>query len=510
MSVATGGRRKPTRPKVASARSGSAATGSAKRSAASSPNHERMSRVDTAWLRMDNDVNLMMIVGIWLLRPAITRTQLVQRVRSKLLQYGRFRQRVAVEPDGATWVDDEDFDIDSHVVQLKLKRRSGRCEREALQDMVGELATRPLDPARPLWQFHLIDGYEGGSALIARIHHCIGDGIALVSVMLSITDKGVDPPHAGGQSVDPAAGNVDHGLFDELLKPLAELAVKALDVYDHGLGKAGGALANPRRPMIDSLHLARAAQHLMADAAALALMEDDSPTQLKGKPIGVKRVAWGEPIPLDTVKVIGKALGCSINDVLLACVAGAIGSYLREHGEDPRGKEIRAMVPVNLRPLDQAWQLGNRFGLVPLLLPVGIANPVQRIYSVRSRMSELKGSFQPLLAFGLLSVAGVLIKPLQESLLGVFAKKATAVMTNVPGPTEPLLFCGSTLRQTMFWVPQSGDIGVGVSLLSYGGGVQFGLMTDQRLCPEPQAVIDQFEPEFEKLLMLTMMLPWTD
>jgi hypothetical protein len=123
-------------------------------------------------------------------------------------------------------------------------------------------------------------------------------------------------------------------------------------------------------------------------------------------------------------------------------------------------------------------------------------------------MDELKGSYQPLLAFAVLSVSGLFSKPLQDVILGLFAKKATAVMTNVPGPAVTLKFCGSTLRQNMFWVPASGDIGVGVSILSYGGGVQFGLITDQRLCPQPQDIIDRFEPEFERLLYLTLMLPW--
>ena len=166
------------------------------------------------------------------------------------------------------------------------------------------------------------------------------------------------------------------------------------------------------------------------------------------------------------------------------------------------------MVPVNLRPLDKAYQLGNRFGLVPLLLPIGIDNPVERLYAVRARMQELKGSFQPLMAFGLLSVAGLFIKSVQNALLNLFARKATAVMTNVPGPREKLTFCGSTLEQTLAWVPASGDVGLGVSVLSYGGGVQFGVITDTLLCPDPQAIIDQFEPEFAKLSMVTMMLPW--
>src|SRR6185295_6004110 len=141
---------------------------------------ERMSRVDTAWLRMDNDVNLMMIVGVWLLTPAITRAALEQRITDKLLKYQRFRQRVVQDTMGASWVLDDAFDLDAHVVPHKLKRHRGQSERAALQEFAGELATTPLDPARPLWQFHLIEEYEGGSALIARVHHCIADGIALI------------------------------------------------------------------------------------------------------------------------------------------------------------------------------------------------------------------------------------------------------------------------------------------------------------------------------------------
>ena len=478
------------------------------RQAVAAPRSERMSRVDTAWLRMDNDVNLMMIVGVWLLQPGISREALVERLHDKLLKYGRFSEKVVEDAVGATWVADDDFDISHHLVQVHLHRRSGQSERAALQELVGELATTPLNPARPLWQFHLIDDYEGGSALIARVHHCIADGISLISVMMSITDGGIDPParkRRGKSAVEPE--HEADWLSDAVVKPLTDLTLKAIGMYNQGVGKSIEMLSN-QQPLFGSLDMARTGYQVVSDVAALALMPDDSPTQLKGKPMGAKKVAWGEPIPLDRVKVIGKALACSVNDVLLACVAGAIGHYLAARGEDPTGKEIRAMVPVNLRPLEKAHELGNRFGLVPLVLPIGIANPVERVFAVRARMNELKGSYQPVLAFAVLAVAGLLVKPVQDALLGMFAKKATAVMTNVPGPAKPLQFCGSTLRQTMFWVPQSGDIGVGVSVLSYGGGVQFGLITDKKLCPDPQAVINFFEPEFDKLLMLTLMLPW--
>jgi diacylglycerol O-acyltransferase / wax synthase len=465
---------------------------------------ERMSRVDTAWLRMDNDVNLMMIVGVWLLQPAVSYAALCERIHDKLLKYDRFRQRVEQDAMGASWVVDDEFDIERHVRRETLKRRRGESERQALQRRAGELANTALDPAHPLWQFLLIEKYEGGSALVARIHHCIGDGISLISVMMSITDGGNDPPKRVPRKQRESEGESDW-LADAVLKPLTDITVKAIGMYGGGVAKSMAALANPQ---LGTVELLQTGAKVLGDVGAMALMPDDSPTRLKGKPEGHKIVAWGEPIPLDAVKAIGKALNCSVNDVLLACVAGAIGHYLRDQGDDPTGQEIRAMVPVNLRPLEKAWQLGNRFGLAPLVLPVGIENPIERVYAVHARMQQLKGSYQPLLAFAVLAVAGLMIKPVQDAILGLFAKKATAVMTNVPGPAVPLKFCGSTLRQTMFWVPASGDIGVGVSILSYGGGVQFGLITDRKLCPHPQEVIDRFEPEFEKLLTLTLMLPW--
>ena len=472
---------------------------------------ERMSRVDTAWLRMDNDVNLMMIVGVWLLEPAITLAALRERIQTRLLAFPRFGQKVVHDLTGASWVTDTDFDIEQHVVVEKLARRRGQSERQALQARAGELATTPLDPRRPLWQFHLVEHYEGGSAVIARIHHCIGDGIALISVMLAITDGGIIPPlrrHAHHDD-DAAHGDAGHDwLADAVIKPFTDATVQAIGMYGNGVARAMDALARPGLLGAASMDVARQGAQVARDLAALALLEDDSPTLLKGKPAGRKRVAWSEPLPLADVKAVCKAFDCSVNDVLLACAAGAFGEYLRAAGDDPRGKEVRAMVPVNLRPLDEAWKLGNRFGLAPLVLPIGIGHPVERLFAVRARMTEMKHSYQPLLAFGVLAVAGLLTKPVQDALLGLFAKKATAVMTNVPGPAEPLKFCGATLRQSMFWVPASGDIGIGVSILSYAGGVQFGLITDEALCPEPQQVIDRFAPEFEQLLLLALMLPW--
>jgi len=464
---------------------------------------ESMSKVDTAWLRMDSASNLMMILGVWTLHPGIRYEALCHRMEERLLAYSRFRQRVEEQGGQARWVD-HDVDIREHVVREKLPRHKGGAQ-AALQKRIGELAMTPLDRARPLWQMHLVEDYEGGSALIIRIHHCIADGIALIAVTLSLVDGGAAPPPRSRRSV-PA--DAEAWIADHLVKPLAAAAVRALERAGDGAARSLALLLDPQKGVHGSRDLAHTAYQLVRDAAALLLMPDDSPTRLKGKPGNTKRVAWCPPLPLDEVKAIGKALNCSVNDVLLSCVAGAIGQYLRTQGDEVTGVEIRAMIPVNLRPLEHAHKLGNQFGLAPLVLPVGIANPIERVYEVRRRMDALKGSTQPVLAFAVLAVAGLLVKPAQDLLMNLFRSKTTAVMTNVPGPREKLQFLGSTLEQVMFWVPQSGDIGLGVSVLSYGGNVQFGVMSDTLLCPDPQDIIDQFEPEFAKLSLVTLMLPW--
>ena len=476
--------------------------------------HEAMSRVDTAWRRMDTDVNLMMIVGVWLLQPGIEHAALLQRIGQRLLPFRRFRQKVVRGTLGSEWVDDEDFDIARHVVLETLPRRRGSTARAQLQLRMGELASTPLDPGYPLWQFHLVEQFEGGSAVLCRIHHCIGDGVALNSVMMSIADDGVQPEAHRHQAQGDADDSAEHGshladrIADEWLRPATALAVKALDLTGIAVARGLHWLAQPGDAVAAAKGLGRIGAHLLDDVAAMALMPDDTPTRLKGHGSGRKVVAWCDPLPLEPVKAVGKALGASVNDVLLSCVAGAIGQYLREQGDDTEGCDIRAMVPVNLRPIEQAWQLGNRFGLVPLLVPVGIINPVQRVGVVHARMAALKGSYQPLLSFGLLALSGLLVEPAQKALSNLFLDKTTAVMTNVPGPTTALRVCGATLSQSIFWVPSSGDVGIGVSIISYAGGVQFGLIADQKLCPEPTRIIERFAAEFEQLLLLCMMLPW--
>ena len=468
---------------------------------------ERMSKVDTAWLRMDGAANLMMIVGVWVVRPGISHHDLARRLQERLLQYPRFIQTAVEDAVGASWVPDPHFDLSNHLVTEVLPAHAHGQEQAALQQRLGELCMQPLSKRHPLWQFHLVESYRGGSAILVRIHHCIADGMALIAVTQSLVDGGAPPP----QRQHATEGQHDW-LADYFFKPLTDITIKAMTTASENALRSMDMMLHPQKSLEDNLQttgdMAKLAYHVLSDAAALALMPNDSSTRLKGLPGHSKRVAWCAPLPLDAVRAVSKALDCSINDVLLSCVAGAIGQYLRGHGDSTTGLEIRAMIPVNLRPLDKAYQLGNKFGLVPLVLPVGMDNPVDRLLEVRKRMLALKGSTQPLMAYAVLGLAGFSAKPVQEAIMGLFTSKTTAVMTNVPGPSVKLKLCGSTIEEALFWVPQSGTVGLGVSILSYGGGVQFGVVADATLCPDPQAIIDQFAPEFEKLLLLSLMLPW--
>ena len=469
---------------------------------------EKMSNVDHAWLRMDGDSNLMMIVGVNVFEKRVTLPRMHKLLQERLMLHRRFRQKVESEGNAAYWVTDQVFDMDYHCFEVTLPGGThGQVGDGELQAYVGELAMHALNKDRPLWQMILVQNYKGSTALVSRVHHCIGDGIALVAVMLSLTDQadGMSAAAAGvreSEKVEASAG-IESNPWVPYLKPLTKGTVKAIEVTEQALSRSMQTITTP-----DLLvEYAGIGSQVIKDIASLAMMPNDSPTSLKGKPGHKKAVAWNEPLPIEEVKLDGKVLGCSINDVLLSCVSGAIRHYLSGRGEQVDGLEIRAMVPVNLRPLQDALQLGNKFGLVPLVLPVGIENPLERLLEIKRRMVELKSGYQALLAFAILGVVGSLPKMVQDQVLALFSNKSSAVMTNVPGPAVPIKMAGETLKRVMVWVPQSGDIGVGVSILSYAGGVQFGLITDTVLCPHPQKIIDGFAPEFERLLLTVMMMP---
>jgi hypothetical protein len=185
----------------------------------------------------------------------------------------------------------------------------------------------------------------------------------------------------------------------------------------------------------------------------------------------------------------------------MSTIAGALGSHLRDEGFDTRGLVVRASVPVNLRAAEEPLTLGNKFGLVFVDMALGIRNPLQRLYAMHETMAGLKGSLQPPMTLMVLGLMGLLPHVVQAPAIELFSRKASAVVSNVPGPQAPLYMCGQRISEMYFWVPQSGTIGLGISVLSYAGRVHFGMISDRRLIKEPHKVVDRFAPEFEKLLL---------
>jgi len=463
---------------------------------------EPISKVDTAWLRMEQPTNLMMITGVVVLDPSASFEYVVQTIEQRWLAFRRFRQKAVDKTGGAYWVVDEDFDIHAHVRRVALPGDAGR---EELEEFVSDLASTRLDHTRPLWQFHYVENYIGGPAIIQRVHHCYADGIALVQVFLTLTDPGPEPRESAADPVTWKQKRVaESTIFQRLTEPARSSLGRAMHLSQKLLGEAAGIVQEPEKV---GKYLSEATELSKELVRSLALPADPK-TLFKGR-LGVrKRVAWAEPLPLADVKALSKAYGCTVNDVLIAAVTGALRNYMLEQGEAPsKSIEIRATVPVNLRPLEHAKNLGNHFGLVFLNLPIGEANPVQRVRQVQRRMNELKESKQAAVAFGLLAALGMGPSVLQKPALELLSEKATTVLTNVPGPQQPLYLGGAEVREMMFWVPQNGGIGMGVSIFSYNGKVFFGVITDRKLVPQPQRIIKRFQPEFEKLVYLSLLLP---
>lgn len=457
-----------------------------------------MSKVDTTWLRMESPTNLMMITGVVQFAGAVSQQRLQDTLAARFMQFPRFHCKAIDTASGAHWEHDDDFDIQSHVRPIALPGQAGR---EELQAYVSELASTALDPARPRWQFHLIENYQDGPVLVVRIHHCYADGIALIQVLLSMTDA--DPNADPGSTPQAAFHGYESGVFKRLMRPIRRDFERAVQAGRKTIEIGMDMVRHPEKIQ----KAAHEGSDILAELATAITLSDDPKSRLKGSLGSRKRVAWCKPLPLHEVKGFARAMGCKVNDVLIAAAAGAFNSYLKEQGDDIRSLEVRATVPVNLRPLEHAKDLGNHFGLVFLSLPIGEDNPLKRLLKVKHNMDELKRSKQAAVSYGLLAALGMGPSLVQKPALELFSRKASMVLTNVPGPRVPLYMAGTAIREMMFWVPQNGGIGIGISILSYCGQVQLGLIADAKLIPDPHSVIERFGREFDKMILAACFMP---
>jgi WS/DGAT/MGAT family acyltransferase len=468
-----------------------------------SSHSEPMSAVDRAWLGMDSEFNLMIINGVMLFDDVIEYDRFLSVWEDRLLaQYSRFRQRIVEKPRGSgryVWEDDPYFDIRAHVHRIALPAPG---DARALQRLISDLMSTDLDHHKPLWRAYLIENVEGGCAVFSRFHHCIADGIALIRVILSMTVKENEADFDFMTLEVENEAIESNGGFNPLgpIKPVARLAKSTIG----GATKAATALIHEGFQAVSdpgaAFDAAKALGIITAASAAvltrLIVIPPDRESVFRGELGPMKRVVWSESVDLAEVKRIGKTFGGTVNDVLIAALTGALRSYMLYRDDDPDNGDIRSMVPVNLRPLEGDIELGNRFGLVYLTLPVSLADPLERLYEVRRRMNILKSSPEAILVYQVLSLLGRLPGDLAEQATSLFASKATAVLTNVPGPQYTLYFAGKPMRRIMFWVPQSGDIGLGLSIISYNGEVTLGLVIDEKLASDPEIIMESFMEEF--------------
>ena len=434
------------------------------------PPAEPMSNVDVAWLRMEQRTNLMMVTGLLMFDESLDFDRLRTTLEDRLLPYRRFRQRIARRGvrQRPCWEYDRRFSLLSHLHRVALPAPG---DDRRLQDLVSDLMSTPLDDSKPLWQIHLIENHRSGCALVVRIHHCIADGIALMQLLLSLTDL---ESEARARLPSPAGrSGAEDRRRDRLVRPTRVLSLMKLT--------AEGTMA----------------------VARLLWREPDSQTVLKGHLGVAKRALWTAPVRLDDVKRVGVAVGGTVNDVLVASACGALRGYLEARDEPVDDLDLHAALPVDLRSGEPATELGNRFGLVFLPLPVSVADPLERLLEVRRRMTELKTSAEARCSLGILGAIGRLSAEAQRRFVDFIAAKTTAVVTNLPGPRETIRLAGAPVRGILFWVPQSGRVSLGISILSYAGEVRVGIAADRVLVPEPQRIASGFQREFALLAELT-------
>lgn len=466
------------------------------------PQREPMSSVDRSWLLMDGPTNRTVINGFWVFDQPVEYERVLAVLQERLLIYNRFRQRITETggPLGRTWWErDPHFDIRSHLHRIGLPSPG---DKTALQNLMAELIVQPLDHARPLWDFYLIDNYQGGNVLFGRVHHCVGDGAALVQVLLSLTDAAPDSMwKESSRSRRPGNWNP--------LTPLLRGASQAVNsaVQFGGELVAGGLdmIGNPEKLLEMVGQGGRFAGQVAGVLAKLALMPTDQKTLFQGELGVAKRVAWSESISLEDVKLVKNVMGATVNDVLVAALTGSLRAYLLGRGEQTDGKEIRAMVPVNIRGMDASPELGNKFALVYLSLPIGVADPLDRLFAVKQGMDAIKNSPEALVTYQILSGVGRTPGELATLIARYFATKASAVLTNVPGPQQKRYFAGKRFETMVFWVPQSGGIGMGLSIYSYAGEVTIGVITDEKRVPDPDRIVERFVDEFNRLLALARL-----
>jgi WS/DGAT/MGAT family acyltransferase len=446
---------------------------------------DRLSPLDEAFLRIESDAAPMHVGWTLLIEgepPAIG--DLRAQVASRLDLLPRFRRRALTSPlHDPVWVDDSQFDLAHHVTRVGLLDPGDDV---ALQALAGELFSRPLDRRRPLWRLILVDGLRGGGfAIVGSAHHALVDGVAAVEVagLLLDGEPHVAPLHPSNWSPEPVPS-----LANRALATIAERA---------RLGKAAGsvalrAVANPGAP-------GDALAALRDIGSALRPIATSAPATALNRRVGAARAVAFAELSLPAAKAVGRRRGATINDVVLATAALALGRYLRRAGECHPW--LRTLVPVSTRPHGTGAELGNRISFVIVELPVGERSPCAALDEVTRQMREHKRSGSAGALDGVLRAAHFAPLPVRDLLGWIATRPQTfnAVVSNIPGPREPLYLLGRPVRAAYPAVPLARGHGLSVGILSYRDVLHVGLYADPGLVPDLEEVARDFTCSFDAL-----------
>jgi WS/DGAT/MGAT family acyltransferase len=430
------------------------------------PAWDRLSGLDASFLALERGGAHMHVGSVLVLEgPAPPYDELCAAIERRLHLVPRYRQKLAHAPGGLgrpLWIDDPHFNLGYHVRHTALPAPEGETE---LKRLAGRLFSQALDRDKPLWEVWLVQRVgDGDFALICKTHHALVDGISGVDIMAVLFDLDRDPaPRTNAPAWYPRPEPSGAALLADALAAQAEVPVDAARALAGAVTDPGGTFRTLRG----------------LAGLGVASVTAAPPSPLNGR-IGPHRVfAWAEA-ELATFKAIKDAHHGTVNDAVLAVMAGALRPALRRRGRDPDQITLRAMVPVSVRSDAERGALGNRVTAMYAPLPVDVADPVERFDAVHAVMGDLKASGQAVGAEAITSLAGFAAPTILDQAARLAARQRlyNLTITNVPGPQVPLYMLGRELRAFYPMVPLSPNTALGVAIVSYDGRLFFGLVGD--------------------------------
>ena len=455
-------------------------------------NPDRLTGLDSSFLHLEDGATHMHVAGAAILEGrAPAYDELIEHILSRLHLVPRYRQRLAFVPFGQgrpVWVDDPHFNVAFHVRHTALPRPGGD---EQLKRLCGRIFSQALDRSRPMWELWLVEGLaDDRFALLSKTHHALVDGISGVDIATVLFDTSPEPAGIApeGERTPRPLPTDAQLLADALLERATAPAEIARSVR--------AALRGPRQV---AAKLGGAAYGLGAVARAGLRTAPPSPLNVRIGPH--RRFTWVRG-DLEQFKAVKNALGGTVNDVVLAAAAGALGRYLRRRDEPIDDSVLRAMVPVSVRADVERGALGNRVAALWAGLPIGEVDPITRLHTISSEMSGVKESGQAVGAQVLTELTGFAPPTImaQAARISVHQRMFNLVVTNVPGPQYPLYMLGRRLQEMFPMVPLAANQALGVAIMSYDGQLNFGLNADYDALPDVERLAQDLTDAIAELL----------